>query len=285
MARALLRQLARAIEVREARMDDTTAALGAMTRLFGSSSTPPSAQLHAYCSTLLLVVFISTVCVLLRALNPVLDDATIVASMPEPPWDVWQRTPTVMCCSGAFAGPVPLVREAALTVFVLLGLMPLRGTLHALRNKHIVTLHAALVFFFLLFDVSLCAYATYSRYGTQFAAEGVWLRMQWHSGFKQIIFSLAFHFSTEMRLPPTVHAALFGMRGVLPLLVRVAEAGSAAAWMARVARLRLLTVQVSWDVVHAAVLAACMVHNVATQRRRHAQAQAEKLRLAKTKDL
>jgi len=285
MARALLRQLARAIEVREARMDETTAAAGAMTRLFGSPSTPPSARLHAYRSTLLLTVFISTVCVLSRTLNPVLDDATIAAWMPEPPWDVWQRTPTVMCCSGAFSGPVPLLREAALVVFALLGLMPLHGTLHALRDKHIVTLHAALVFFFLLFDVSICAYVTYSRYGAQFAAEGAWLRMQWQSGIKQVIMSIAYHFSTEMRLPPTVHSALFGMRGVLPLLVRVAEAGRAAAWLAPVARLRLLTVHVGWDVAHAAVIAACMVHNVATQRRRHKKTQEEKSRLAKAKDL
>ena len=285
MARALLRQLARAIEVREARMDDTTASAGAMTRLFGSSSTPPSARLHAYRSTLLLTVFISTVCVFSRALNPVLDDAAIAASMPEPPWDVWQRTPTVMCCSGAFSGPVPLLREAALVVFALVGLMPLHGTLHALRDKHIVTLHAALVFFFLLFDVSICAYVTYSRYGARFAAEGMWLRMQWQSGIKQVILSIAYHFSTEMRLPPTIHAALFGMRGVLPLLVRVAEAGSPAAWLAPVARLRLLTVHVGWDVVHAAVIAACIVHNVATQRRRHKKTQEVQSRLAKVKDL
>ncbi len=288
VAHALLRQLMRAIEACEARMENApsiaaaVAAAAAAARASPGVPQPPlsgalsplSAHLHAYRSTLLLVMLINVVCLFTRLRVPALDDTVIRATLPAPPWHVWQRTPTVMCCGGGLAGAVPFARESSMTLFALLGLVPWRGAARVLRDKYVVTLHAALIFYFLLLDVSFCAFVTHSRFGAHAAAAGGPLRMpSWQSGLKQMIFSTAYHFSTEMQLPPGVYAVLMGVRGALPLLVRAAEAGSTTAWWAPVAHLRLLPVHVSWDVAHAALTIMCVVHNVVAHRRRRKRAE------------
>jgi hypothetical protein len=278
VAHALLRQLMRAIEAREARTEDASPAAAAaaaaaahappgvpQTPLSGAPSPP---HLHAYRSTLLLVVLINVFCAFTRLRLPALDDTVIRASLPAPSWHVWQRTPTVMCCGSGLAGAVPLAREMALTFFALAGLVPWRGAARALRDKYVVTLHAVLILYFLLLDVSFCALITHRRFGAHAADAGGLLRMPWQSGLKQMIFTTAMHFSTEMRLLPGVYGVLMGVRGALPLLVRAAEAGTTTAWWAPVAHLRVLPVHVGWDLAHAALTVMCVMHNAAAHWRR-----------------
>ena len=118
--------------------------------------------------------------------------------------------------------------------------------------------------YFMLIEPVLCALATHALFG-------VAIRQPWQGGVKQTSLTLLTHMSAEQRLPRGAHAAMLLLRGALPLAVRAAQAaGPLAVPPTRaLAQLRLLPAHVGWDVLHAAVCAACIAHAVVAHRRRN----------------
>jgi hypothetical protein len=104
-----------------------------------------------------------------------------------------------------------------------------------------------------LLDPIVCGVRTNLRYG-----DAGPLRQPWQGGLRQLISVMALHAASGSRVPPAPYSALLLVRGILPLLVRAAEAGPAV--LAPVAHLRLLPEGLAWDVAHMAVTAMCVAH-------------------------
>jgi hypothetical protein len=188
----------------------------------------------------------------------VLDDATIAAAMPHAPWTIWKRVPTTMRACPRSCPRIFAVRAASLAATAALAHAPGART-ERLRRVAVPWFHLSLLLLHLVVLPMAIATETHARFGPR-------LRQPWQGGLRQLIVTLVGHLSTEFAVPPVAYAAFMLIRGVLPMLVRAAEAwpGRAAAALAGS---RLLVMQPAWDVANAALCLACVVHLWWAQRR------------------
>ena len=219
------------------------------------------ADVHAFRSTALLILLGWLGCVMMRFLAPPLPAQAVLAALPCPEWHIWLRMPTALCCNGA-SGPVVAVREAVITATLLLAFAP-GACARRLRAAHVAALHVAVLVYFILVEPALCALATHALFG-------VAIRQPSQGGVKKLTITLVTHLSAEQRLPRAAHAALMLLSGALPLVVRAAQAQGPLAPppLRMVAQLGLLPANVGWDVLHVALVLACVAHATATHRRR-----------------
>jgi hypothetical protein len=218
-------------------------------------------RMYALCSMAGLSVFRYVFCAGWRSPSlPPLSDDVIRAAMPFASWEVWVRLPTASCAHGA--PNLQHVRAAVAvcaTLAVVLVLSP--GTLpRSFRRRYAAGACAALATYGLLIEPICMSVATHLEYG-------LGLRQPWQAGMRQLLMTSMAHACTEGSLPPRTYAGIMFVRGLVPLLARVAElcvlagVGGNVAW--GLASARLLPQQRLWDVVHALLCAACVVHHLA----------------------
>jgi hypothetical protein len=217
-----------------------------------------SREVSALRSSACVVLVVYALCAVVALSMPPVPHAAVLASLPEPPWPVWRRMPTMLCCQeeagGRLAG-----RAAAALALAAVAFAP-GGRARRLRAAHASTLVLVAILYFAIIDPSLCAAATHARYGA-----GV--RAPWQAGAKQIIFTAFLHLAVAHNVPPLAYAALLTVRGALPLLARVVPGLGST---------RVVAAAVAWDVAHAALTLAAAAHNAAavTARRRRTAAAA-----------
>jgi hypothetical protein len=253
LARALLQQTVDAVDAASARALPDASPAPAPAQVLAVEPEEARRRVHALRSTVTLVTGIIAICIASRSSRGPLPDHDILAAMPEPPWEVWVRTPTAMCSAGTPSWTL-FMRFLVYPSAAALAFLP-GATARRMRVAYATAMTATLLLYYIVLDPMFCAAATHARYATG----GQRLRTPWQAGMRQLVYTFLAHLATENALPLRHYIPIMAARAAVPLAARAAESvGGATA--AAVAHSRLLTKHFAWDAAHAGLVLLCVAH-------------------------